>query len=118
MGESFVWLLPGLVVYFFGLGTIGSPLSRFILFSTQVAKGTASALMSMILMSVQAIGIQVANALYASHSNYRLGLYCFAVGVLYIVVVGSAFLNKRSQQKRDLPTDDANTDGQLELLEG
>jgi DHA1 family multidrug/chloramphenicol efflux transport protein-like MFS transporter len=91
MGESFVWLLPGLIVYFFGLGIIGSPLSRFILFSTHVAKGTASALMSMILMSVQGAGIQVANAVYATHSNRMLGLYCLIVGVIYSLVVGGAF---------------------------
>ena len=86
-GESFVYLLPGLIVYFFGLGIIGSPLSRYVLFSTQVAKGTASALMSMILMSVQALGIQIANAFYSSHSNSLLGLYCFIVGVLFCSVV-------------------------------
>ena len=91
MGENFVWLLPGLIVYFFGLGIIGSPLSRFILFSTHVSKGTASALMSMILMSVQAGGIQIANALYASHNNCTFGLYCVAVGMLYSAVIGGAF---------------------------
>jgi DHA1 family multidrug/chloramphenicol efflux transport protein-like MFS transporter len=86
-GESFIYLLPGLIVYFFGLGIIGSPLSRFVLFSTTVAKGTASALMSMILMCVQALGIQIANGFYATHSNCSLGLYCLVVGLLFCSVV-------------------------------
>jgi DHA1 family multidrug/chloramphenicol efflux transport protein-like MFS transporter len=91
-GESFIYLLPGLVIYFFGLGIIGSPLSRFVLFSTHVAKGTASALMSMILMCVQAIGIPIANSFYASHSNWLLGLYCLLVGIIFcLVVVITAF---------------------------
>jgi DHA1 family multidrug/chloramphenicol efflux transport protein-like MFS transporter len=74
----------------------GSPLSRFILFSTPVAKGTASALMSMILMSVQALGIQIANALYATHNNLILGLYCVLVSCLYMLVMAAAFwLNQK-----------------------
>jgi len=96
MGEHFTWLIPGLMVYFFGLGMAGSPLSRFILFSTPVAKGTASALMSMILMSVQALGIQIANALYATHNNLILGLYCVLVSCLYMLVMAAAFwLNQK-----------------------
>ena len=96
MGGHFIWLIPGLMVYFFGLGMAGSPLSRFILFSTPVAKGTASALMSMILMSVQALGIQIANALYATHNNLILGLYCVLVSCLYMLVMAAAFwLNQK-----------------------
>jgi DHA1 family multidrug/chloramphenicol efflux transport protein-like MFS transporter len=101
MGDSFIWLLPGLVVYFFGLGLIGSPLSRFILFSTHVVKGTASALMSMILMSVQAAGIQVANHLYRDHSNQTLGVYCFSVGLCYCGVIIVALFIKKKANKVD-----------------
>lgn len=101
-GEHFIWLIPGLVIYFFGLGIIGSPLSRFILFSTEVAKGTASALMSMILMSVQALGVQVANALYAQHSNFTLSLYCFGVGGLYILVIWAAFFYQKKSAHKTL----------------
>lgn len=93
--EHFMWLIPGLIIYFFGLGIVGSPLSRFILFSTEVAKGTASALMSMILMSVQALGVQIANILYADHSNLIFGYYCFGVGLLYMGVMYAAFKLKK-----------------------
>lgn len=94
-GESFVWLIPGLIIYFFGLGIVGSPLSRFILFSTEIAKGTASALMSMILMSVQAVGVQAANLLYAKHSNLTLSSYCLGVGLLYLLVMYAATKTKK-----------------------
>ncbi len=94
-GEAFIWLIPGLIVYFFGLGMVGSPLSRFILFSTSVAKGTTSALMSMILMSVQAMGVQLANILYATHSNLTLGYYCFGVGIFYWVMMYAASKKKK-----------------------
>jgi MFS transporter, DHA1 family, multidrug/chloramphenicol efflux transport protein len=99
-GEAFIWLIPGLIIYFFGLGIVGSPLSRFILFSTDVAKGTASALMSMILMSVQAVGVQVANILYANHSNLTLGAYCFSVALLYLGAMYAAS-SMRKQRTSD-----------------
>ncbi|MFZ4077313.1 MAG: multidrug transporter MdfA, partial [Legionellaceae bacterium] len=97
-GASFVWLFPGLILYFFGLGIAGSPLSRFILFSTPVAKGTASALMSMVLMSLQAVGVEVVNKLYTSHDNAVFGLYCAGVGLIYgLVVWGAFYASKRKK---------------------
>lgn len=101
MGEDFIWLLPGLMMYFFGLGVIGSPLSRFILFSTEVAKGTAAALMSMILMSVQALGVQIANALYATHSNLILSGYCFGIGFVYLLLMSAAFFYSKKKADSD-----------------
>src|SRR3990167_8492487 len=52
----FTYLLPGLILYFFTLGLISGPLNRFILFSTPIAKGTTSALMSIVCMCIEAIG--------------------------------------------------------------
>ncbi|OGV47616.1 MAG: multidrug transporter [Legionellales bacterium RIFCSPHIGHO2_12_FULL_42_9] len=87
----FVWLMPGLIVYFFGLGVTAAPLNRFILFSTPVGKGTTSALMSMFTMCIIALGIETANVLYESHNNRIFGLYCAIIGVVYFVFLGAAF---------------------------
>jgi len=101
MHASYIWLMPGLIVYFFGLGITGAPLTRLILFSTPVAKGTTSALMNMIAMCLQALGIEVANILYSSHSNVTFGLYCAVVGMLFgVFLIGTLFVttsNKTSQ---------------------
>jgi DHA1 family multidrug/chloramphenicol efflux transport protein-like MFS transporter len=86
-GSAFIWLMPGLVVYFFGAGIIGAPLGRFILFSTSIGKGTASALMSMISMCIQAFGIELANHLYTGHDNYVFAVYCLVVAIVYFVVL-------------------------------
>jgi DHA1 family multidrug/chloramphenicol efflux transport protein-like MFS transporter len=83
MNQHFFWIMPGLIAYFFGAGIISAPWSRFILFSTDVSKGTASALMSMIFMSIQAVGIEVANALYTTHNNRLFSLYCVWSAVVY-----------------------------------
>ncbi|MDX2346583.1 MAG: MFS transporter [Legionella sp.] len=98
LGKNFVWLMPGLVIYFFGIGLTGAPLARFTLYSTEVTKGTASALMGLILMSLQAVGIEVINHLYASHSNFIFALYCAGVGVVYLMMMGGIFLLVRKEK--------------------
>lgn len=91
-GTHFTSLMPGLLVYFFGIGLTGSPLARFTLFSTDVTKGTASALMGLLLMSLQAVGIELINTLYVSHSNLVYSAYCAGVGVVYMLMMGGIFL--------------------------
>lgn len=100
IGTAFIWFMPGLMLYFFGLGLTGSPLARFTLFSTNITKGTASAMMGLVLMSLQAIGIEVVNDLYASHNNLIFGLYCASVGVLYMGVMGGIFLCSKREKNR------------------
>jgi MFS transporter, DHA1 family, multidrug/chloramphenicol efflux transport protein len=92
LGANFLNLMPGLVIYFFGLGIAGAPLARFTLYSTEVTKGTASALLGLVLMALQALGIELINYLYASHSNVVFASYCAGVGVVYMMVMGSIFL--------------------------
>jgi len=90
--NNYLWLMPGLIVYFFALGLAGAPLNRFILFSTPVGKGTTSALMSMIIMCVQALGIEVANSIYRSHNNVHFGLFCATVAIIYCIFLGKTLV--------------------------
>lgn len=83
----FVAMMPGLIGYFFGLSVVASPLYRYALFITSVTKGTASALMSIIWMLVQAVGIEVGNIVYQHHNNAYFAGYCLLVGCLYCVVM-------------------------------
>lgn len=95
---SFIWLMPGLITYFLGGGMVGAPLIRFILFSTAVSKGTASALMSMISMCVQGAGIELANFLYSTHNNQLFSLYCALTAVMYCMFLfGCLFKHKAKQ---------------------
>ncbi len=96
MSHYFVWLMPGLIIYFMGSGIVSAPLSRFILFSTTVSKGTASALLSMLTMIILGMGIEAANYLYLTHNNQFFGL-CFAVtGVIYLICLAGAFWCRKS----------------------
>ena len=89
---NYIWLMPGLIVYFFGLGMTAAPLNRFILFSTPVGKGTTSALMSMFNMCIIAVGIEIANGLYESHNNLIFGVYCALIGIVYFIFLSGALL--------------------------
>lgn len=103
IGSTFVWLMPGLMLYFFGLGLTGSPLGRFTLFATDITKGTASAMMGLVLMSLQAIGIEVVNHLYSLHNNLVFGTYCASVGLVYVGVMGGIFLFSRREKQKIRP---------------
>lgn len=90
-GGHFLWLMPGLIVYFFSGGIVGAPLSRFILFSTPISKGTASALMGMLSIIIPAIGIEFAKSVYSTHNNIFFGSYCALVGFVYFIALAASF---------------------------
>lgn len=86
-GQHFIWLMPGLICYFFGYALAAGPLYRYILMLTSVGKGMASALNSMIFMLIQAGCLEFANLIYTCHSNFKLGLFCAGIGVLYFLIL-------------------------------
>lgn len=94
--NHFIWLMPGLIIYFLGSGIAAAPLNRFVLFSTNVSKGTASALISMLTMSIQALGIEVANYVYLTHNNQFFGVFFAIIGMAYIACVAGVFLRFKS----------------------
>ena len=96
LGHHFIWLMPGLTIYFFGAGMIAAPLGRFILFSSDVGKGTTSALMSMMSMCIQAAGLELANTLYATHNNGLFGLYCMSAGIAYFIILSWCLFKDKS----------------------
>lgn len=94
-GARFEWLMPGLIIYGFGMGVAISPLNRYVLFSTPISKGTAYAMISMLSMALQGIAIEVGNRVYAHHQNQLFGLYCCIVGILYVIGLSSMYVLRR-----------------------
>ncbi len=94
---SFLYFMPGLLIYSFGQGVTTAPLIRRTLFATPISKGTAYALISMVSMCAQALGVEVANQFYATHNNSYFGLYCAIVGVLYLITLLGVFSFTRQQ---------------------
>lgn len=83
-GKGYIWLMPGTIIYFFGMGFVGSPLYRFVLFSTPLIKGTAAGLLSVLGMCIQALGLNIGDFFYSSHNNLKLAFYCVLIGLLYL----------------------------------
>lgn len=97
-GNSYIYLLPGVIIYFFSLSIINAPLNRFCLFITSVSKGTASALISLSVMIIGALGIEIASFFYQTHNNLHFGIYCNAVGLLFLIFISLTFVTaKRSE---------------------
>lgn len=90
--SHFIWLVPGLSVYGFGMGIATAPLLRLTLFLTPVSKGTAYAMISMLSMMLQALGVELANKVYTYHNNIYFGGYCTLVGLMYFLGVGTLFV--------------------------
>ncbi|WP_058523179.1 MdfA family multidrug efflux MFS transporter [Legionella birminghamensis] len=89
--SSYIWLMPGLVIYGFSLGALTAPLTRHVLFSTAIAKGTAYAMISLISMCAQALGVEIANRVYVAHNNLHFGLFCFGAGIAYLLGLSLMF---------------------------
>lgn len=100
--HAFLGLMPGLILYFFGLGISNGPLGRLILFSTPVAKGTASALMTMSLMCILALGIEAGNLLYIRHDHQVLAYYFALTGIAYAIFVSLAFYCKHKRPEETI----------------
>lgn len=90
-GNHYSHLLPGTVIYFFALSIINAPLNRFCLFVTPISKGTTSALISLSIMIIGALGIEIANRVYEHHSNLYFGLFCNVVLALFLLCTALAF---------------------------
>jgi DHA1 family multidrug/chloramphenicol efflux transport protein-like MFS transporter len=103
ISKHYLWLIPGLTIYGFGLGVVTSPLNRLVLFSTPVSKGTAYAMISMIRMCAQALGVEVGNFVYQQHSNVYFGLFCAITGLVYLLGLISIWwlIPSRNQENQD-----------------
>lgn len=72
--HAYLWMVAGLSLYAFGVDLCNAALMRLTLFSSDVSKGTVSAVLSMINMLIFSIGIEFAQILYLWKG---LGLFNF-----------------------------------------
>ncbi len=90
-GNHYYYLLPGIIIYFFALSIVNAPLNRFCLYITHVSKGTVSALISLAVMIIGAVGIEGTNIVYKQHSNLYFGLFNTLVMMLFLFFIGLTF---------------------------
>lgn len=98
-GNNYQYLLPGIIIYFFSLSVINAPLNRYCLFVTSVSKGTASALISLSVMIIGAVGIEIASFYYQKHVNLHFALYCNVVGVIFLAFIALTFWSEKQHEQ-------------------
>lgn len=98
---AYLAIIAGLVLYALGLGISTGPLSRKVLYSTHVTKGTASALMSILIMGIEAGGVEVVNLVYLDHNHLHFSLFCFITGIAFLccLLMSVAFQSDERQQE-------------------
>jgi len=84
--NHYIAIVIAISCYAFGLSFVTTTLNRSTLFSTNVPKGTAAAMMSVVLMLITATGNNLANLLYNAGGNFYFSLYCAACGVIYFIL--------------------------------
>lgn len=95
LGHHFTALIPVFVTYFFGYAIASSPIYRKLFQATSVSKGTTGALISLVIMLIQSIGIEAGNRMY--HVNGYLALGHFFV----ILALGISILYSLMRQTQD-----------------
>lgn len=88
LSHGIAWtLIPGFIIYFAGMSIVFSPLNRLVLFVTPVAKGTVSAVVSMMLMGIQSLAIEICKRFYVTYDNVLLSFIFLIIGCLYLFFV-------------------------------
>lgn len=99
-GNDYHHLLPGIIIYFFALSVINAPLNRYCLYVTSVSKGTASAVISLSVMIIGALGTEIANKVYHNHNNFHFGLYCNLTQLIFFILTGISFYIQKKPTKK------------------
>ena len=74
-------------LYALGLGMISSPISRLVLFSSSVSKGSVAGIFSLITMIMFGVGTELAGILYRTQNNIILGGIGLTLFVLYVFTI-------------------------------
>ncbi|ELY4774715.1 MFS transporter [Cronobacter turicensis] len=82
--HSYLWMTAGLSIYAFGIGIANAGLVRLTLFASDISKGTVSAAMGMLQMTIFTVGIEVSKHAWIGGGNALFNLFNFASGLLWL----------------------------------
>ncbi|MES2615561.1 MAG: MFS transporter [Bdellovibrionota bacterium] len=86
-GESYFNIVIPFTIYCFGIALSNSTLTRLTLYSSPIAKGSVSAILSLISTLVYALSTYAMAFVYKNQSNVDFGLFCLFTGVIFTPVV-------------------------------
>ncbi|ELY3456341.1 MFS transporter [Cronobacter sakazakii] len=81
---AYLWMTAGLSIYAFGIGIANAGLVRLTLFASDISKGTVSAAMGMLQMTIFTVGIEISKHAWLGGGNALFNLFNFASGLLWL----------------------------------
>lgn len=100
-----LWSVLGTSLYAFGIGMIFSTLFRFTLFSNTLPKGTVSASLNIIILTVMAVAIEVGRGLWFNGGKIPFHLLAVVAGIAAMFTLKGLLQRVRQYEVTELATE-------------
>ncbi|HAT2780673.1 multidrug efflux MFS transporter MdtM [Citrobacter koseri] len=100
-----LWSVLGTSLYAFGIGMIFSTLFRFTLFSNTLPKGTVSASLNIVILTVMAVAIEVGRGLWFNGGKIPFHLLAVVAGIAAVFTLRGLLQRVRQYEVTELATE-------------
>ena len=100
-----LWSVVGTSLYAFGIGMIFPTLFRFTLFSNSLPKGTVSASLNMVILSVMAVSVEIGRWLWFNGGRISFHLLAVLAGIAVVFTLAGLLKRVRQHQATALVTE-------------
>jgi len=100
-----LWSVLGTSLYAFGIGMIFPTLFRFTLFSNNLPKGTVSASLNMVILTVMAVSVEIGRWLWFNGGKISFHLLAVAAGIAVVFTLAGLLKRVRQHETTTLATE-------------
>lgn len=100
-----LWSVLGTSLYAFGIGMIFPTLFRFTLFSNSLPKGTVSASLNMVILTVMAVSVEIGRWLWFNGGRISFHLLAVAAGIAVVFTLAGLLKRVRQHETTTLATE-------------
>lgn len=100
-----LWSVLGTSLYAFGIGMIFPTLFRFTLFSNNLPKGTVSASLNMVILTVMAVSVEIGRWLWFNCGRISFHLLAVAAGIAVVFTLAGLLKRVRQHETTTLATE-------------
>ncbi|MBJ9160065.1 multidrug efflux MFS transporter MdtM [Citrobacter sp. FDAARGOS_156] len=100
-----LWSVLGTSLYAFGIGMIFPTLFRFTLFSNNLPKGTVSASLNMVILTVMAVSVEIGRWLWFNGGRISFHLLAVVAGIAVVFTLAALLKRVRQHEATTLATE-------------
>jgi len=100
-----LWSVLGTSLYAFGIGMIFPTLFRFTLFSNNLPKGTVSASLNMVILTVMAVSVEIGRWRWFNGGRISFHLLAVAAGIAVVFTLAALLKRVRQHEATTLATE-------------